>query len=94
MIFNGKILRIIYVLVFARNKSQIATSFIKKEIVTDSFYFLEGSNQKEKKLNHIENWSYMPVMVRHFGNKILLFENRDSFNVFLQKKNKTITKFE
>lgn len=60
----------------------------------NSFYFLDGSNQKEKKLSHIENGSYMPVMVRQFDNKILIFDNRKSFNVFLPKKNKTITKFE
>ena len=60
----------------------------------NAFYFLDGSNQKEKKLNHIENGSHFPVTVSEFNDKILIYDRRNSFNVFLPKKNKTITKFE
>ena len=60
----------------------------------NEFYFLDGSNLKEKKLNRIKNGSYLPVRVLEFKDKILIYDRRDSFNVFLPKKNKTITKFE
>ena len=60
----------------------------------NEFYFLDGSNLKEKKLNRIKIGSYLPVRVLEFKDKILIYDRRDSFNVFLPKKNKTITKFE
>ena len=65
-------------------------------IDNDNFYFLGGTDEKEKQLNKISNGSYAPIRVMTFGNKLLIYNiwNRNDLNIFLKDKNKVISKFE
>lgn len=59
----------------------------------NSFYHLDYPNKEVHKLNHIKNGTYFPVLSSRFNDKILIYDRINSFNVFLPKKNKTISKF-
>lgn len=62
----------------------------------NSFYFLDGTDDKKKELIRIDNSSYAPLIVMDFGNKLLFhpFRNRNKLSLFLKDKNKVISKFD
>jgi hypothetical protein len=62
----------------------------------NSFYFLDGTDDKEKKLINIDNASYIPLGVIDFADKLLLYNywNRSEISIFLKEKDKVISKFE
>jgi len=62
----------------------------------NSFYFLDGTNDKKKEIINIDNSSYAPLVVSDFGDKLLLhpIRNRSELSIFLKDKNKVISKFE
>lgn len=62
----------------------------------NSFYYLDGINDKKKEIVNIDHSSYAPLVVVDFGDKLLLhsFRNRSELSIFLKDKNKVISKFE
>src|SRR5690606_22925629 len=62
----------------------------------NSFYFLNGKDDKEENLIPFENGNYIPVNVMNFGDKLLLqsYRAENNISIFLKEKNKVISKFE
>ncbi|MFD2543749.1 hypothetical protein ACFSSB_15590 [Lacinutrix gracilariae] len=62
----------------------------------NSFYFLDGTDDKPKKLINIDIGGYAPIRTMDFGDKILFqsYRNQSNINIFVKETNKVISKFE
>jgi len=62
----------------------------------NSFYYLDGTDDKKKELIKMDNKSYSPLMIMDYGNKVLFhpYRNRNELSIFLKDKNKVLSKFE